>query len=509
MRIPKPKLSSIFVVMAIAIAATLVSAVVFSGVALAQKQVQFQVKPADPKDPKRKGMAPEIEATIIGAGAGVPLDKFALVQTDAKTPIPPIKATSVRAYIQGSETIAVAVLIEGQQIWIGNDTYIPEGGEGRYEGALTKLAPVIDKLNKVGPPGSLGTVLVYHSSVDTKLPMGELKNLNGAALGNQRDYQNKVSSELTNGVTQALAELKKVTTSRKALVVIGDGGDTNADAAKKALADLKKQAEADRVEVFAIVFQSALEVEVKVINNLVPGATTANTAESVAAAIDGIVARLNDRVYVTFPGYDMKLKAGFTWDGKEHEMMVKIDQDELETKSLVLAPPWKRGGAGFPWALALGLPIGGLLLIGLGVAVFRKKPAPEAAPMMVEAPMAAPVAPKGPMKTVMIGAGGDQDGFPIVGWLVALNGPNAFKTYRLRSGTTKIGTGGPVDIIVNDGFLSTEHCQIGCSPSGFVLQDLQSTNGCMVNDRRVERHELVDNDLITLGKTNFKFKSIN
>ncbi|MBP9085468.1 MAG: FHA domain-containing protein [Kofleriaceae bacterium] len=509
MRIPQSFVSSLFRVMALALAATLLCGVVISGVALAQKQVQLQVKPADPKDPKRKGMAPEVEATIIGAGAGVPLDKFSLLQTDAKTPIPPIKASSVRAYIQGSETIAVAVLIEGQQIWIGNDTYIPEGGEGRYEGALTKLAPVIDKLNKVGPPGSLGTVLVYHSSVDTKLPMGELKNLNGAALGNQRDYQNKVSSELTNGVIQALAELKKVTTSRKALVVIGDGGDTNADAAKKALAELKKQAEADRVEVFAIVFQSALEVEVKVIGNLVPGATTANTAESVAAAIDGIVARLNDRVYVTFPGYDLKLKTGFTWDGKEHEMMVKIDQDELETKSLVLAPPWKRAGAGFPWALAIGLSLGSLLLIWLGVAVFKKKPAPEAAPIMVEAPMAAPAAPKGPMKTVMIGAGGDQDGFPIVGWLVALNGPNAFRTYRLRSGTTKIGTGGPVDIIVNDGFLSTEHCQIGCSPSGFVLQDLKSTNGCMVNERRVERHDLVDNDLITLGKTNFKFKSIN
>jgi pSer/pThr/pTyr-binding forkhead associated (FHA) protein len=30
-----------------------------------------------------------------------------------------------------------------------------------------------------------------------------------------------------------------------------------------------------------------------------------------------------------------------------------------------------------------------------------------------------------------------------------------------------------------------------------------------VNDRRIERHDLVDNDMITLGKTNFKFKSIS
>jgi pSer/pThr/pTyr-binding forkhead associated (FHA) protein len=125
--------------------------------------------------------------------------------------------------------------------------------------------------------------------------------------------------------------------------------------------------------------------------------------------------------------------------------------------------------------------------------------------------MAAPEAPRpaGPMKTVMIGAGGDQDGFPIVGWLVALNGQNAYQTQRLKPGLTKIGTAPPADIVVKDGFMSTEHCQISSSPSGFTLLDNGSTNGPYVNDRKVQKHELVDNDMITLGKTNFKFKSIN
>ena len=135
-------------------------------------------------------------------------------------------------------------------------------------------------------------------------------------------------------------------------------------------------------------------------------------------------------------------------------------------------------------------------------------------PMPMAMPMAAapaPEAPKpaGPMKTVMIGAGGDQDGFPIVGWLVPLNGPDAYRTWKLRSGGTKIGTAPPADLVVNDGFMSTEHCQIHCSPAGFVLVDGGSTNGSYVNDKKVAKHELVDNDTITLGKTNFKFKSIS
>jgi pSer/pThr/pTyr-binding forkhead associated (FHA) protein len=57
--------------------------------------------------------------------------------------------------------------------------------------------------------------------------------------------------------------------------------------------------------------------------------------------------------------------------------------------------------------------------------------------------------------------------------------------------------------------MSTEHCHIKSSPAGFVLVDNNATNGTYVNDKKVREHELVDNDMITLGKTNFKFKSIN
>jgi len=92
---------------------------------------------------------------------------------------------------------------------------------------------------------------------------------------------------------------------------------------------------------------------------------------------------------------------------------------------------------------------------------------------------------------------------------VPLNGPNQFQTFKLQAGATKIGTGGPVHIVVNDGFMSTEHCQIVMSPAGFVLVDGGSTNGTYVNERKVDKHELVDNDVITMGKTNFRFKSIN
>ncbi len=163
----------------------------------------------------------------------------------------------------------------------------------------------------------------------------------------------------------------------------------------------------------------------------------------------------------------------------------------------------------FPWLVLILALVGLLLLFVIIRLASRKKEEPM--PIMMQAPMPAPEPPKpmGPSKTVMIGAGGDQEGFPIVGWLVPLNGANAYQTWRLKPGLTKIGTASPADLVVNDGFMSTEHCNITCSPAGFTLHDNGSTNGCYVNDRKVQKQDLVDNDVVMLGKTNFKFKSIN
>jgi hypothetical protein len=42
----------------------------------------------------------------------------------------------------------------------------------------------------------------------------------------------------------------------------------------------------------------------------------------------------------------------------------------------------------------------------------------------------------------------------------------------------------------------------------WVLKDLGSTNGTYVNDKRVEKHELVDNDFVKFGGSLVKFKSL-
>ncbi len=475
-----------------------------------QVEVVLQVKPPDPTNPKERNKAPEIEATIIG-GQKTTMDKLTLSTTNAGQKVT-MRAAKVREYTEGKETIAIALVINGQEIWIGNDEYETDEN-AKYLGVLKNLSQAIDKLQlgTAGPQGSKGIVVSYSTGAEVKLPMGDLKAITGGALGNQKDYRGKIGTDMVQGITMGLAELSKVATARKALIVVGDGNDTNNEAAKSALVQLKKDASKSNIQLFGIIYKSAVSSEGAVLTTMIPTAKTVNSIDGIASELNAIIARMADRFYVVFPGYDDKQGQGFPWDGKDHDLVLKNDQIEYEPVTMQLAPNWKKPvSSSFPWGAIIGILIGLILLFIVIKLATRKKsePAQVAMPMPM---MAAPEAPKpaGPMKTVMIGAGGDQDGFPIVGWLVAMNGVDAYKTQRLRSGLTKIGTAPPSDLIVNDGFMSTEHCQITCSPAGFTLIDNGATNGCYVNDRKIQKHDLVDNDVITLGKTNFKFKSIN
>jgi Inner membrane component of T3SS, cytoplasmic domain len=474
-------------------------------------KVHLQVKQQDPAS-KNKNDAPMIEATVID-GPNVPLEKFSIYESGAKVPIA-LKALTKREYTEGTDTIAIALVINGQEIWIGNEDVEPDPA-AQYQGVLKNLTSAIDrlKLGEAGPPGSKGLIISYSTGADIKVPMSPLKDLTGAALGGQKEYRGKIGTDMVQGITAGITELGKASTVRKALIVVGDGNDTNNDLAKAQLADLKKQALKQNIDLFAVIYKSAVSQEGSVITTMIPTAKTVNSIEGIASEMSSIIERMKNRYYLTFPGFDKKLKKGLPWDGKDHDMIVKIDQKELEAFPLNLSPTWgiPKSSGSFPWLAVILSIVGLLLLVMIGKAIFRKKAEPAPAPMpmpVMAAPMEAPK-PAGPMKTVMLSTGGDEGGFPIVGWLVPLNGQHAYQTYRLRTGGTKIGTAPPADVVVNDGFMSTEHAQINCSPQGFTLIDNGATNGCYVNDRKVAKHDLVDNDMITLGKTNFRFKSIN
>jgi adenylate cyclase len=63
----------------------------------------------------------------------------------------------------------------------------------------------------------------------------------------------------------------------------------------------------------------------------------------------------------------------------------------------------------------------------------------------------------------------------------------------------KIGRATHCDVVINDVLVSREHCRMQLLPEGWVLEDLNSANGTLVNGKRITRTVLHPGDKIRLG----------
>jgi hypothetical protein len=63
------------------------------------------------------------------------------------------------------------------------------------------------------------------------------------------------------------------------------------------------------------------------------------------------------------------------------------------------------------------------------------------------------------------------------------------------------------DVVVEDPGASRQHARIRRTDGGFVLVDLGSTNGTLVNDVPIQEHVLENGDHITIGETVLEFRS--
>jgi chromosome segregation ATPase len=70
---------------------------------------------------------------------------------------------------------------------------------------------------------------------------------------------------------------------------------------------------------------------------------------------------------------------------------------------------------------------------------------------------------------------------------------------------TSLGRTPDNDVQIDTKFVSRHHAIILAGPLETVIEDLNSTNGVLVNGRRVTRQRLKDGDAVKLGKTQFRF----
>ncbi len=77
-------------------------------------------------------------------------------------------------------------------------------------------------------------------------------------------------------------------------------------------------------------------------------------------------------------------------------------------------------------------------------------------------------------------------------------------TYVLAK-RTRIGRAAGCELQIESGSVSRHHALVIVGPRDTIIEDLNSTNGVIVNGRKVTRHVLCDGDALTIGETRFRY----
>jgi pSer/pThr/pTyr-binding forkhead associated (FHA) protein/tetratricopeptide (TPR) repeat protein len=102
---------------------------------------------------------------------------------------------------------------------------------------------------------------------------------------------------------------------------------------------------------------------------------------------------------------------------------------------------------------------------------------------------------------------GAAPGGPDVPRVVIIGGNNRGKEYPLLMGDNCLGRGVDNNVILADIAVSRKHTLICYEAGSYVVRDLGSGNGTLLNSKRVDSHQLQDGDQLELGNTLLRFVS--
>jgi FHA domain-containing protein len=100
----------------------------------------------------------------------------------------------------------------------------------------------------------------------------------------------------------------------------------------------------------------------------------------------------------------------------------------------------------------------------------------------------------------------DEEPLPGRPMLALIEGGNTVKQFSLESDTALIGRLAGSEVEISDPGASRRHAEVRRQGDRFVIVDLGSTNGTLVNDDPVSERPLEDGDRITIGQTTLEFR---
>ncbi len=97
---------------------------------------------------------------------------------------------------------------------------------------------------------------------------------------------------------------------------------------------------------------------------------------------------------------------------------------------------------------------------------------------------------------------------PIFGWLVVIEGPDAWEEFRIfdEEGQLILGKGGECQLKLRDEALEGMHASFRLKEGRLSITDLDTLGGTLVNDTPITKTDLQDGDLIKVGGNVLKFR---
>ncbi|MEZ4414224.1 MAG: FHA domain-containing protein [Gemmatimonadota bacterium] len=95
-----------------------------------------------------------------------------------------------------------------------------------------------------------------------------------------------------------------------------------------------------------------------------------------------------------------------------------------------------------------------------------------------------------------------------VAWLVCDRGEDRGRMHRIDGEKAVVGADSLCEIIIKHDHVSDRHASIRFKDGGFVITDLDSTNGTTVNGEAAHQHPLMDGDRVGFGSSQWVFKCV-
>ena len=91
--------------------------------------------------------------------------------------------------------------------------------------------------------------------------------------------------------------------------------------------------------------------------------------------------------------------------------------------------------------------------------------------------------------------------------LVVVRGPDTGASVRLESEETTVGTGAGATLVLTDATVSRHHVSLQALADGWLVTDLDSTNGTRLDGRRIRAAYVAPGDKIQLGATTLRLEA--